>query len=743
MPSLRKAIEKRRPRAVLVQDFHHYILLLGGEVLKVGGAQKFIKLAGNWATLIISRTLAADDERNRIGDTDAAIRDLELSRQFFRALEESPLKQFYFGRCLSLLLQCYTIRGAENRALEIATDTTDLLQTFQALSGRNSSPRRYNDAADNALFRLIHPRDVWCVRCLCDLVELATVYLGLRPPQDGSFYTTIVEMLVRRPAQGVAYIYNLEKEFALALSIAGFVDEAVLVWRRLISWKDKPVHRPDEEEDAVRFRLLACLIVTDEVGDETMKEYKLVDVAHSMIHYDHGQVLLYLARRLLYRKKMYSELVTLCHRIQHLCDEKYTPRNLLSVINRYYAARVQKKAGRYDLAIEEYRALLTLLERFLAWDDDDDLAAASNHTLELSTLRGDTRKSLAHALRLAGRTDECIFEYRKTLEDDPAGFLGNRKTRRGILKTLAHLYEEGEDVDEAILAYDILYREYLARPMSEASAVIKCSWYRGKMFHLMGELDHALELFRYAANACAVRRMENAKTRWPTPDQLQLARMTIENAESEEDRRDPAQTDAGASKGPNVTETTEEAAEPSSRPVKVPADETARQRPAGMSSTPIAEEPAPAEPGPAPAEPGVSIPNRVRVAHLVGLDFDDVFGYGADDEAASLRDQSIDDKDRWWAQTINDSIEAVERGERIENPAPADRYDSDWDDDMLEFEGQGVGDAPFMSIGRRSSDGVLPRFADLPATFEDYMHEVADRKRYTWRTPQKKEDSAI
>jgi len=584
------------------------------------------------------------------------------------------------------------------------------------------SQRSYDDRLDNVLFKLVHHPDIWHERCLYDLVEITTAYLALRPVIGAPFYVNVVQLLAERPAEGFGPPYGLEKELALALSVCGFFDDAVIIWRRLLRWKDKPVKRPDEEEDSIRFRLLACLLVIDDVGEETMKEYEKINVAHSLIHYEHGQILLYLVRRLLYRKQMYRELTSLCKRIHLICDAKFGPGHLVVVVNRYYYARILKKLGKYDRAIVAYKKLLMILCLFL--DDDDPLAGPP---LELSALRGDTRKGLAHALRLAGRVDEAIFQYRKTLEDDRSGLLTDRKARRGILKSLAHLYEQNGDVAEAIIAYDLLHREYMAMPAKDVTAAIKCSWYRGKMFHLMGQPDHALALFRHAATICGARRMENAKTRWPTHDQLELTRILMESDDADgEERRDQDKSQQPAVEP--AEQTTEQTAEASSRMPKT--QQISRPQPPEAAPQ---EEPIGTEGSTVLNDIGSTIADKVRYAHLVVMDFDDVFGYGPDDSGSECMAQSVDDKDRLWAQTISNSIEAVERGDTIERPAPLDCHDSDWEDEGSDFEGETVGDAPFVSIGRRPDELVFPRFAPLPATYQIFVLEKRDREKYPWR----------
>lgn len=724
MPA-RRQVKFRQSEIVLLPDIHHYLLLIAGEALKLNGHSNgpFLRLAIKCASAVVSRAVSSNGDVCRIiipianlaighahylhQDMDQAVMYLHRSRTQFHLLPNSPLKQFYLGRCVCLLVESHAWLGRLDREFDVWSDAQRLCRGFLSLMvAQAPDQRRFLNKADTVLLKLAHPPGVWYEQCLYDIVEITATYLHInRSSTPDPHYAKLVALLMGMPAKEAPGNYRIEREFAMSLTFHSKMDKALPLWRRLLLWKNRLRHDEEEEEDILRFRIITCLVTLGRARD-AKAELSKMNLARSLIHYSHGPGLLYLARRTHYQLGEYDRLLELCRSYQDLCDLKFKPNDIVPLMNRYYSARILKRLGRYEEAIKRYRAFVSIVEKTTELMSGNVLAVEIDSTRTLQGLLGEGRRGLAHALRLLDRV-ECIFQYRKALQSARTEVWSDFKTVRAVLKSLAYLYESTYDAQNAIVAYDLLHRQYLRKHIGDPMAMIKYSWYRGKMFLLMGEHGSALALFRQAQSTCAAKRMENAKTRWPTPAELALARRTIESDEEEEQEPTPIP------EGDTVQVHTQE-----QEAVPGPSKQSPEDDGASRGADFVAES---NPPGP-PHEPAQE-----------DLDVEDRSPFGPWGTIPKL---SVSDNDRWWARTIEASIEVAERGGTVEDPVPMDHYDSDPEEAAPDADEPRLAAEPFVAdpVGKRRDELTEPRFEALPETFREYKEAKAELERYPWRS---------
>lgn len=723
MPA-RRRVKLRQPEAVLLPDIHHYMLLMAGEVLKLNGRRRLLRLAVKCGSTVVSRTVSRSDGPGRIvvpiaylaighahylhRDMEPAIDYLQLARAGFHSLPDSPLKQFYLGRSVCLLVECHAWLGRRlDGDVDVLSDAVGLLRGLMYLMvDQPPDPRRFKTRVDNALLRLALPPLAWYERCLYDAVEITTAHLHIHRSSDPDpHYARLVALLLNLSSDGARACYRIEREFALSLTFHSKMEEALPLWRRLLRWENKIRGDEEEEEDSIRFRIVTCL-VTLRRAHEAKAELAKMDLARSLIHYSHGSGLLYLARRTYYQLGEFDTLLELCRRYQDLSDKKFKSNDIVPLMNRYYSARILKKLGHYKESIKRYRVFVTIVERTTVLMSGNIIAIEIDARRTLEGLLGEGQRGLAHALRLSGRLDECIFQYRKVLQYAPTEDFSDFRVVRGVLKSLAYLYESTGDTKNAIIAYDLLHRQYLRKRVGDPMAMIKYCWYRGKMFLLMGQHEYAMELFRQAYSTCATKRMEHAKTRWPTPAELELARRTIESEEEEEEE----QTAPG----------------PVEEAVQEQEEETVAQ---ATKQTPEEEGTSRAV-DPAPENPPLGPPHEPRQEDLDVVQ--DRSPFGPYDTVPKI---TIRDNDRWWAHTIEASMEVAKRGESLEDPVPVDHYDSDPEEEAPGAEEPTLAADPFVAepVGTRRDELMEPRFGALPGTYEEFRAAKAEGERYPWR----------
>lgn len=721
----RRRVKMRQPEAVLLPDIHHYILLMAGEVLKLNGRSGLMRLAIKCGSTVVSRTLTRSQGARRVvvpiaylaighayylnRDMDTAIGYLQLARTNFHALPNSPLKQFYLGRTVCLLIEVYAWLGRLDREVEVSSDANGLLQgLMDLLIDQSPRRRRFKDRADNALLKLAHPPRVWYERCLYDIVEITTANLHIRSSGPDPHYAKLVALLLSMPAKAATACYRMEREFALSLTFHSKMEEALALWRRLLRWENKARDDDEEEEeDTVRFRIVTCLVTLGRARD-AKAELSQIDIARSLIQFSHGPGLLYLARRTYYQLGEFTTLLQLCRSYQDLCDKKFKPNDIVPLMNRYYSARILKKLGYYEEAVKRYRVFVSIVEKTTELMSGNLVAIEIDSTRTLQGLLGEGRRGLAHALRLANCVDESIFHYRKAYQFARTETFSDFKTVRAVLKSLAYLYESTGDTQNAIISYDLLHRQYLKKRASDPLATIKYSWYRGRMFLLMGQHGYAMALFQQAHGICVAKRMENAKTRWPTPAELELARRTIESEDEDEEIA--------------VPEPTEDAIQGQEEEPEVTAIQTTKQGPEEEGTSRVVATPPPDNPPPGPPhEPTQE-----------DLDVEDRTPFGPHESVPKITPR---ENDRWWARTIEASMEVTERFESVEDPVPLDHYDSDPEETAPEAEEPTLAGEPCVvdAIGRRRDEILLPRFDELPGTYKEFRGVKLEEERYPWR----------
>lgn len=715
----------RQPEAVLLPDIHHYMLLIAGEVLKLNGRSGLMRLAIKCGSTVVSRTEAHSEGARRIvvpiaylaighahylkHDMETAIEYLQLARTNFHSLPNSPLKQFYLGRTVCLLVEAHTWLGGLDRDVDVSFDAIGLLQGLMDLM-IDQSPHQpcFKDRADNALLKLAHPPRTWYEQCLYDIVEITNAHLHIhRSSGSDPHYAKLVALLLSMPAKAAAACYRMERGLALTLTFNSKMEEALALWRRLLLWEDKQREDEEEEEDTIRFRIITCLVMLGRARD-AKAELSQLNIARSLIQFSHGPGLLYLARRTYYQLGEFDTLLQLCRSYQDLCDKKFKPNDIVPLMNRYYSARILKKLGYYEEAVKRYRAFVSIVERTTELMSGNLVAIEIDSTRTLQGLLGEGRRGLAHALRLAVCVDESIFHYRKAYQFARTETFSDFKNVRSVLKSLAYLYESTGDAKNAIISYDLLHRLYLKKRASDPMAMIKYSWYRGRMFFLMGQHGYAMALFQHAHGTCAAKRMENAKTRWPTPAELELARRTIE---SEEEGENVA-----------IPEPAEDAIQEQEEEPDVTTAQAAKQSPEEETAPRVVTNPAPENlpPGP-PHEPTQE-----------DLNVEDPTPFGPHESVPRIKPR---ENDRWWARTIEETMEVVERGESVEDPVPLDHYDSDPDETAPDAEEPTLGTEEFVinAIGKRKDEILQPKFDELPVTYKEFRESKLEETRYPWR----------
>lgn len=722
-----RKVKFRQSEIVLLPDIHHYLLLIAGEALKLNGHSNgpLLRLAIKCASAVVSRAVSTNGDVDRIvipianlaighayylhQDMDRAVTFLYRSRAQFHALPNSPLKQFYLGRCVCLLVESHAWLGRFDREFNVWSDAQRLFRGFlNLIIAKAPDRRRFLNRADTVLLKLAHPPSVWYEQCLYDIVEITATYLHInQSTSPDPHYAKLVALLMSMPAEKALGNYRIEREFAMSLTYHSKMAEALPLWRRLLLWKDRLRYNEEEEEDLIRFRIMTCLVGLGR-AHHAKAELSKMDIARSLIHYKHGPSLLYLARRMYYQLGEFDKLLELCRSYQDVCDAKFKPNDIVPLMNRYYCARILKRLGRYGEATKRYRAFISIVQITSELVSGDMNAVEIDSPRTLQGLLSEGYRGLAHALRLQDRV-ECIFQYRKALHFGRTEVWPDFRMVRGVLKSLAYLYESTHDTQNAIVAYDLLHRQYLRKHISDPMAMIKYSWYRGKMFLLMGKHEFALELFRQAQSTCAAKRMENAKTRWPTPAELALARRTIESEDEEE--QEPTPIPEGDTVQVHTRE--EEAEEAVSGPSKLepeddgvsrPADVVMESNPTGPTHEPTKED----------------------------LDVEDRSPFGPWETMPQL---SACENDRWWARAIEASIAVAERGGTVEDPVPIDHYDSDFDDAAPGADEPKLADESFVAdpVGKRRDELREPRFEALPGTFKEYKEARAEIERYPWR----------
>ncbi|KAL2111582.1 hypothetical protein VUR80DRAFT_9792 [Thermomyces stellatus] len=721
----RRRVKLRQPEAVLLPDIHHYLLLMAGEVLKLNGRSGLMRLAIKCGSTVINRTVSQSNGHRRVvvpiaylaighahylnRDMETAVDYLQLARTNFHALPNSPLKQFYLGRCVYLLIAASGWVARPDRDVHISSDANGLLQGLMDLMiDQSPHRRRLKDRADSALLQLAHPPSLWYEQCLYDIVEITTADLQInRSSNSDPHYAKLVALLLNMPARGAPLCYRIEREFALSLTFHSKMDEALALWGRLLRWENNKLQEDEEEEeDTIRFRIVTCLVTLGRARD-AKAELLQMDLARSLIQFSHGPGLLYLARRTYYQLGEFDTLLQLCRSYQDLCDKKFKPNDIVPLMNRYYSARILKKLGYCEEAVERYRAFVSIVERTTELMSGNHVAIEIDSTRTLQGLLGEGRRGLAHALRLANFVDESVFHYRKAYQSARTETFSDLKTVRAILKSLAYLYESTGDTKNAIISYDLLHRQYLKKRASDPMAMIKYSWYRGKMFLLMGQHGYAMELFRQAQSTCAAKRMENAKTRWPSPAELELARRTIESEEDDEGDVAPEPTE-------DVIQG--EGAEPEVITMQATKQNPEEESTSRLGAIPIENPP----PGP-PHEPTQE-----------DLDVEDRTPFGSHESVPKI---TARENDRWWARTIEASMEAAAAFESVEDPVPLDHYDSDPEETAPDAEEPTLASAPFVAqpVGKRRDEMVEPRFEELPETYEEFRRAKEEAERYPWR----------
>lgn len=726
--SSRRRVKLRQPEAVLLPNIHNYLLLMAGEVLKLNGRGRLLRLAIKCGSTVVSRTVSQSDWSCRIivpiaylaighahylhRDMDVAIDYLQLARGHFHTLPDSPLKQFYLGRCICLLIESHAWLGRLDRDADVSSDGVGLLRgLMDLLIDQTPGQRRFKNMADNALLKLAHPPTVWYERCLYDIVEITTANLHInRSSNPDPHHAKLVALLLGMPSQDALVCYRIEREFALSLTFHSKMDEALALWKRLLHWKFKSRDDDEEEEDAIRFRIVTCLVTLGRVRD-AKAELLEMDLARSLIHFSHGPGLLYLARRTYYQLGEFETLLDLCRGYQDLCDAKFNPNDIVPLMNRYYSARILKRLGRYEEAVQRYRAFVSIVEKTTELMSGDLLAIEIDSTKTLEGLLGEGRRGLGHALRLRNCVDECVFQYRKALQLARTESLSDFKVIRAILKSLAYLYESTGDRKNAIISYDLLHRQYLRKRASDPMAAIKYSWYRGKMFMLMREYGHAILLFQRASITCAAKRMERAKTKWPTPTELELARKTIEKEDVDEEDVTPIPKDNAAQGQGQAQGRVQGLGETSAEVTRQSSEEEHSSRFVDHSYEPPVPSHEPTE---------------------EDLDVEDRSPFGAHESTPKI---TIRGNDRWWARTIETSMGFAERHVSIEDPVPLDHYDSDPEETAPEAEEPTLAGEPLAvePIGKRRDELMEPRFEELPATYEEFQAAKMNEKRYPWR----------
>lgn len=717
----RRRVKMRQAEAVLLPNIHHYMLLMAGELLKLNGRFGLMRLAIKCGSTVVSRTVTQSEGARRVvvpiaylaighahylkRDMDAAIDYLQHARTNFHTLPNSPLKQFYLGRTVCLLVEAHAWLGRLDREVDVSSDANGLLRGLMDLMIDESPPQRhFKDRADNALLKLAHPPGIWYERCLYDIVEITAANLNInRSSEPDPHYAKLVALLLSMPAKGATACYRMERELALSLTFHSKMEEALALWRRLLRWENKLREDDEEEEDTIRFRIVTCLVTLGRARD-ARAELSQMNIARSLIQFSHGPGLLYLARRTYYQLGEFDTLLQLCRSYQDLCDKKFKTNDIVPLMNRYYSARILKRLGYYEEAVKRYRAFVSIVERTTQLMSGNLVAIEIDSTRTLQGLLGEGRRGLAHALRLANCVDESIFHYRKAYQFARTETFSDFKTVRAVLKSLAYLYESTGDTKNAIISYDLLQRQYLKKRASDPMAMIKYNWYRGRMFFLMGQHGYAMKLFQQAHGPCVARRMENAKTRWPTPAELELARRTIESDDEDEEAvvPEPAEDAIQEQEEPEVTTT-----------------QATKQNPEDEGTSRAVATPAPENPPPGPPhEPTQE-----------DLDVEDRTPFGSHESVPKITPR---ENDRWWARTIEATMEVVERWESVEDPVPLDHYDSDPEETAPDAEEPTLASVVEV-VGKRRDEILQPKFDELPATYKEFHGAKLEEERYPWR----------
>jgi tetratricopeptide (TPR) repeat protein len=775
-------LKKRRPKRLIrhlrktagILDIPTYCILLLGEMLQTQSFSTVGDFSNRAALWIAKSALPWAKRRQRLvapithlavgysyymcDESDDAAMYLRKARDLFQEFPDSPCKHYYLVRCMVHLCRTLDDINANAEETEVAAEARRLLQS---LRGMLKAPDRgkeifapesgaWGRTSEGVLFRVTHSSRSWWRGCLYGMIELSKIYVHTSPDSETNGHQEeVVELLLQSPKDEDDDYYNIERGLADCLATHGKWEESLRVWRRLLQWSFR--YDEDEEKDYIQYRVINCLLLMYR-NEEAYEEAKKIDLTHSLVHYEHGPHVLSLMRQLWYRTGHFKRVLRMSQLYHDLCFQKWSFLNTVTLYNCFYYARILKKLGKFDESIKEFKNLLVIVEA-AAWPLSNSVVLSDVEVYRLlPSLRLEIRRSLAHVLRLDGKTDDAIFHYRKALEIARRDFSKPRQNR-GTLKSIAYLYETVKDETNASIAYDQLHREYTKKAARDEFAILKFHYYRGRMFLMMGEFDLAAQLFRKAKSTWASRwekMMEAGDDERPTQETQgsdNILPVLDPQPSSQVERRG---TGDMSSKSPTntVTEVSGESSRSpgSSQPftqISNASRVTLRDVVTERTSNNDENRDAPEITEPSRATTAVTTTTITSVETSVETEKENIKTEN-DRKDQELEDQypfgSVDElrvfpkDDRWWESAIESSLQAAREKTIHHDPIPEDRYDSDSDEE-LDDEAETIADLDIAKspVGRRLDELVVAKFDRLPDEYEEMAEERNLRERYPWR----------
>jgi hypothetical protein len=775
-PAARRLINRLRKSAGVL-DLPAYSILLLGEMLQTQSFTSTGDFSNRVALWIARSALPWARRRQRLvapithlavgysyymcDESDEAATHLRRARDLFQEFPDSPCKHYYLVRCMVHLCRTLDDISAGAEEAEVAAEARKLLQSLRGMlvapdrSERQAFAPRSGDwrrTSEGLLFRMTHSSRSWWRGCLYGMIELSKMYVHTSPDSETKGHQEdLVELLLQSPKDEDDDYYNIERGLADCLATHGRWEESLKVWRRLLQWTFR--YDEDEERDYIQYRVINCLLLLYR-NDEAYEEAKKMDLTHSLVHYEHGPHILSLMRQLWYRTGHFKRILRVSHIYHDLCFRKWTVLNAVSLYNCFYYARILKKLGKYEESIKEFKNLLVIVEA-MSWPLNASVVVGDVEVYRaLPSLRIEVRRSLAHVLRLAGKTDESIFHYRKALEIAPRD-LSKPRQNRGTLKSIAHLYERVKDAKNAEVAYDQLHRAYKTKPARDEFALFKFHYYRGRMFLMRAEFDVAEQLFLKAKSTWDSRRQSMTEgDRGPplldtpvggdsiTPvdpqPSLPIGRRSIQ---ADTTNKPPTSTITEvAGESSHATSSTHPFTQISNASRVTLRDMVPDRAPNTVDGNRDAIVEAP---GPGRAATAVSTSTSTTIETTAETrqetikaendrrdqELEDQYPFGPVDE---LRVYSKDDT--WWESAVEVSLLAAREKTVHHETVPLDRYDSDSDEEP-DDDADTIADLDIAKnpIGRRLEELVVPKFDRLPDDYQEIAEDKNLRERYPWR----------
>jgi len=781
-------VKKRRPTKRLISrlrktagvlDIPTYCILLLGEMLQTQSFSSMGDFSNRAALWIAKSALPWATRRQRLvapithlavgysyymcDESDEAATYLRKARDLFQEFPDSPCKHYYLVRCMVHLCRTLDDINAATEEAEVASEARRLLQSLRGMLRAADQPGReifapgpgdWRRTSEGLLFKVTHSSRSWWRGCLYGMIELSKMYVHTSPDSETKGHQEeVVELLLRSPKDEDDDYYNIERGLADCLATHGKWEESLKVWRRLLRWSFR--YDEDEEENYIQYRVINCLLLLYR-NEDAYEEARKLDLTHALVHYDHGPHILSLMRQLWYRTGHYKEIERMSCIYRDLCFQKWSVLSAVTLYNCFYYARILKKLGKYDESIKEFKNLLAVVET-ASLPLNNPVFPTDVESRILPSLRLEVRRSLAHVLRLDGKTDEALFHYRKALEIARRDF-SKPKQNRGTLKSIAYLYETVKDENNAEIAYDQLHREYKRKASRDEFAILKFHYYRGRMFLMTGEFELATQLFRKAKATWDSRwkkRMEGDDEQ-PTQDSQGLGGSdnitpaTDPQPNPQVERRS-TQVDAGGKLPINtVTEVMGESSHSTgstqpftqiSNTSRVTLPHMVAER-AGNNNDENREaitEPAGTTRGTTAVTTTTTTTVETTAEMLLEIikiendrkdqELEDQYPFGSVDE---LRVFPKDDT--WWESAIESSLQAAHEKTIHHEPIPEDRYDSDTDEE-LDDEAEIIADLDIAKnpTGKRLDELVVAKFDRLPEKYEEIAEGKNMRERYPWR----------